>query len=49
MISDICSAGFGLPPENRRENELESVAERRRMHAGESIQRRTDHRDFARA
>ncbi len=39
----------GLPPEKRRENELESVTERRRTDAGESVQRRTDHRDLARA
>ena len=29
---------IGLPPEKRRENELESVTERRRTHAGKSIQ-----------
>jgi hypothetical protein len=39
----------GLPPEKRHENELESVTERRRTHASESIQRRADHRDIARA
>jgi|SRR5579862_2492639 len=37
----------GLLPEKRHENELESVTERRRTHAGESIQRRADHRDIA--
>ena len=36
-------------PEKRHENELESVTERRRTHAGESLQRSADHRDFARA
>ena len=39
----------GLPPEKRRENELESVTGRRRTHAGESIQRRANHGDIARA
>src|SRR5438552_3697807 len=39
----------GLPPENRHENELESVTERRRTDAGESVQRGTNHRDLARA
>jgi hypothetical protein len=39
----------GLRPENRHENELESVTERRRTHAGESVQRGADHRAIARA
>jgi alkylation response protein AidB-like acyl-CoA dehydrogenase len=48
-VLDIIRLGAGLPPEKRHENELESVTERRRTHAGESIQRRADHRDIARA
>src|SRR5579875_3854381 len=39
----------GLPPEKRFDFELESVTERRRTNAGESVQRRADHRDIARA
>jgi alkylation response protein AidB-like acyl-CoA dehydrogenase len=45
----VIGEGTGLHPEKRHENELESVTERRRTHASESIQRRAGHRDFARA
>jgi hypothetical protein len=40
---------FGLRPENRHENELESATGRRRTNEGEPVQRRADHRDFTRA
>jgi transposase-like protein len=45
MVAQVIATG--LLPEKRHENELESVTERRRTHAGESIQRRADHRDIA--
>jgi hypothetical protein len=45
----VARLGSGLRPENRHENELESVTERRRTHAGESVQRGADHRAIARA